>query len=96
VILTIQLCQIAFSARVTLTSYTMGRVELLKKLSCRPEFSFFRVFKSLTNAFCCISVGGNVEQALISFSVLTDGPKHHGPLTFSRLFHKVIGPATEG
>jgi hypothetical protein len=40
----------------------MGRIELVEKLPCRPEFSFFRVFKALTDSFLCIGAGGNVEQ----------------------------------
>jgi hypothetical protein len=66
----------------------MGRFELVEKLSGRSEFSFFRVFKSLTKAFFCIGVGGNVEQTLISFSILNDGRglaihgKHHRTLAF--------------
>src|SRR5690349_19332403 len=85
-----------------LTRYAMSRVELVEKLSCRPEFSFFRVFKALTDAFLCISMGGNVEQMLISFSVLNHGRglpiyrKHHGTLAFFQLFHKVTRPATKG
>jgi hypothetical protein len=61
-----------------LTRYAMGRVELVEKLPCRPEFSFFRVFKVLTDSFLCIGTRGNVEQMLISFSVLNDGrgPSH--------------------
>jgi hypothetical protein len=80
----------------------MRRVELVKKLPCRPEFSFFRVFKALTDSFLCISAGGNVEQMLISFSVLNNGRglpiqrKLHGTLNFFQLFHKVTRAATEG
>jgi hypothetical protein len=44
----------------------MGRVELVEKLSCRPEFSFFRVFKALADSFLCIGAGGNVEQKYTS------------------------------
>ena len=57
----------------------MGRVELVEKLPCRPEFSFFRVFKALTDSFLCIGVGGNVEQMLISFSVLNMPRPCHSP-----------------
>src|SRR5689334_4249311 len=84
-----------------LTRYAVGRVELVEKLLCRPEFSFFRVFKALTDSFLCIGAGGNVEQMLISFSVLNDGcglpihRKHHGALTFFQLFHKVTRPTME-
>ena len=45
-----------------LTRYLVGRFELVEKLPCRPEFSFFRVFKALTDSFLCIGAGGNVEQ----------------------------------
>jgi hypothetical protein len=85
-----------------LTRYAKRRFELVEKLSCRPEFSFLRVFKALTDSFLCISVGGNVEQMLIRFSVLNDGRglaihrKYHGALTFFQLFHEVTRPATEG
>src|SRR6478609_6022689 len=96
-------CARSRSAReVMLTRYAMGRVELIEKLPCRPEFSFFRVLKALTDSFLCIGAGGNVEQMLISFSVLNDGRglpihcKHHGALTFFQLFHEVTRPATEG
>jgi len=71
----------------------MGRVELVEKLPCQPESSFFRVFKALTDSFLCIGVGANVEQSLSS---LNDGRKHHGTLTFSRLFHEFTRAATEG
>lgn len=40
----------------------MSRFELVEKLSCGPEFSFFRVFKALADSFLCIGAGGNVEQ----------------------------------
>jgi hypothetical protein len=79
----------------------MGRVELVEKLFCRSEFSFFRVFKALTDSFLCIGARGNVEQMLINFSVLNHGSglpihrKHHGTLTFFQLFHKVTRSATE-
>ena len=72
----------------------MGRFELVEKLSCDPEFSFFRIFKALTDSFLCIGSGGNVEQMLIGFSVLNHGRniplhlRHHGALTFFQLFHK--------
>ena len=72
----------------------MGCVEFAEKLSCRPEFSFFRIFKALTDSFLCIGVGGNVEQMLIRFSVLNDSRslpihrKHYETLTFFQLFHK--------
>src|SRR5690348_10708248 len=84
-----------------LTRYAMYRAELVEKLSCRPEFSFFRVLKALTDSFLCVSVGGNIEQLLISFSVLNDGSglpihrKHHGALAFFQLFHRVTRPAME-
>ena len=77
-----------------LTRYAMGRFELVEKLSCDPEFSFFRIFKALTDSFLCIGSGGNVEQMLIGFSVLNHGRniplhlRHHGALTFFQLFHK--------
>ena len=77
-----------------LTRYAMRRFELVEKLSCRPEFSLFRVFKALTYSFLRIGVGGNVEQMLIGFSVLNDGRslplhgKHHGALTFFGCFIK--------
>jgi hypothetical protein len=80
----------------------MGRVELVEKLPCRPEFSFFHVFKALTDSFLYIGVGGNVEQILISFSVLNNGRglaihrKHPWGAYFFQLFHKVTRPATEG
>ena len=45
-----------------LTRYAVGRLELAKKLSCWPEFSFFRVFKALADSFLCIGAGGKVEQ----------------------------------
>lgn len=40
----------------------MSRFELAKKLSCWPEFFFFRVFKALADSFLCIGAGRNVEQ----------------------------------
>src|SRR6478735_199739 len=96
-------CARSRSAReVMLARYAMGRFELIEKLSCLPEFSFFRVFKALTNSFLCIGACRNIEQTLIGFSVLNHGRslslyrKHHGTLTFFQLFHKVTRPATEG
>jgi hypothetical protein len=75
---------------VMLTRYAMGGVEVVEKLPCRPQFSFFRVFKALTDSFLCIGAGGNVEQMLISFSVLNDGlaihRKHHGRSLFLSCF----------
>jgi hypothetical protein len=77
-----------------LARYAVSRVELIEKLSCRSEFSFFRIFKALTDSFLCIGVGGDVERMLVGFSVLNDGGglpihrKHHGTLTFFQLFHK--------
>ncbi len=85
-----------------LTRYATGRVELVEKLSCRPEVSFFCVFKALPDSFFCIGVGANVEQMLVSFSALNDGRglaihrKHNGTPTFFQLFHKVTRSATEG
>jgi hypothetical protein len=76
----------------------MYRVELVEKLSCRPEFSFFRLLKALTDSFLCVGVGGNIEQMLISVSVLNDGGglpihrKHHGALSFFQLSHRVTRP----
>src|SRR5579859_6046423 len=81
-----------------LTRYAMGRIELVEKLSCRTEFSFFRVFKALTDSFLCIGAGGNVGQMLITLSTLNDGRslaihrKHHGALTFFQPFHKITRP----
>jgi hypothetical protein len=82
-------CARSRSAReVMLTRYAMYRVELVEKLPCRPEFSFFRVFKALTDSFLGIGLGGNVEQMLIGFSVVNDGRglaihrKHHRALSF--------------
>src|SRR6478609_9642327 len=86
-------CARSRSAReVMLTRYAMGRVELVEKLPCRLEFSFFRVFKALTNSFLGIGLGGKVEQMLIGFSVLNDRRglaihrKHHGAFAFFQLF----------
>ena len=84
-----------------LTRYAIGRFEHVKKLSCRPGFSFFRVFKALTDSFLCIGPGGYVGQTLTGLSVLNDGRglpihrKHHGALTFFQLFHKVTDQETE-
>jgi len=77
-----------------LTRYATCGLELVKKLPCWLEFSFFHVFKALPDSFLCIAVGGDVEQMLVGFSVLNDSRslpihrKRHGTLTFSQLFHK--------
>src|SRR5260370_23967064 len=75
------------SAReVMFTTYAMPGFELGEKLPHGPSLSFFRLVQALADAFLRISVGGNVEQALIGFGVLHDGRrlplhrKHHGPV----------------
>src|ERR1700726_4889966 len=90
------------SAReVMLTTYSMLGFELVEKFLCRPNLSFFHVLEALADAFFCVDAGGNVEQALIGFSILHDGScfplhrKHHRALAFLELLHKVAGTAAE-
>ena len=71
-----------------LTRYAMRSFELDKKLSCRTEFSFFRVFKALTDSFLCIGAGGNVEQ---EYYVLIQGknPPCRPVFGGNRSFHRI-------
>jgi len=76
-------------AEVMLTRYAMGRVELVEKLPCWPEFSFFRVLKALTDSFLCIGAGGNVEQ---EYYIRVQGEEPSGrPVFWGKrpLFHRI-------
>src|ERR1700730_4465556 len=56
-----------------LTAYVMLGFELVEKFLCGPNLSFFHILEALADAFVWIDAGGNVEQALIGFSILHDG-----------------------
>jgi hypothetical protein len=59
----------------------MPSFEALEERPRRPHLSAPRVHQSLTDAFPCICVGGNIEEPLIGTRVL-----HHGrgfPFTVS-------------
>src|SRR5580658_5504921 len=64
--------------------------------------SVSHVVESLADSFLRICAGGNIEQALVGFSVLHDGRglplhgEHHGALAFLQLLHEVAGSAAEG
>src|ERR1035437_8701583 len=90
------------SAReVMLTRYAMLNLELVEKLPCRADLSFFCVLQALTDTFLCVGACGNVEQSLIGMGVLHNSRclplhrKHHRTLAFFQLFHEVAGPAAE-
>lgn len=60
-----------------------------QKLSCWPEFSFFRVFKALTESFLCIGAGGNVEQKYYIL-IQGKGPSMQDSFWGKRqLFHRI-------
>jgi len=72
----------------------MRGFELVKKLPRGPFVSFLHILQALMDTFLRIGAGGDVEQALISCSILYDGRrfplhcKHHGALAFFNCFIK--------
>jgi hypothetical protein len=80
----------------------MFAANLVKDITRRASASVGYVIEPLTDAFLCISAGGNVEQTLIGSGVPHDSlrlplhRKHHGALALFKLFHEVAGSAAEG
>ena len=69
--------------------------ELGEKLPYGLEPSLLFVFEALTNSFFGVSLGGNVEQPLISLGILHDcrglpiDRQHHGALAFLQVLDEV-------
>jgi hypothetical protein len=80
----------------------MLRPKFGEELSDGPHLSVAGVFDALADSFASVGSGGNIEQALIGFSVLNDGSclafdgEHDRALGFFELFHEVAGAAAEG
>ena len=51
----------------------MLSAHLLKEFGCWTPFSLVHILKPLTDTFVYVGLGGEVEEALVSGSVLDDG-----------------------
>src|ERR1039458_9124765 len=80
----------------------MRGFKLGKKFSDWLELPFSCVVQALTDAFLGVGLSGNVEQALIGFSVLHDGRRltiygeHDGALALLEVLNEVAGRTAEG
>jgi hypothetical protein len=79
----------------------MPGFEIIEELPCRPDLPLSDVLQSLADSFPRISLGRDIEQALISFGILHDRcrfppyRKNDGALAFLELFQKFTRAAAE-
>src|SRR5260370_8560964 len=57
---------------VSLTRYFMGTTEHFQNFPRRPHASFLYIFKPLADSLSRVGLRGDVEEALIGFSILYD------------------------
>src|SRR5260370_10591792 len=86
---------------VSLTRYFMGTTEHFQNFPRRPHASFLYIFKPLADSLSRVGLRGDVEEALIGFSILYDrfrfaiDGENERSLGFRDTFHEVCRDAAE-